>query len=709
MICRHSSLGVLPPTITFFSREDELNQIHKHVCEKNVSGKSITVLTGMAGVGKTQLARKYAASYSECFENIVWVDAAFDKIQVSMTNLCYLLGLSVKDSQGDPFDIEVASRKLHNYFEREKTLYIFDNVDYESVKNFEKYVSNKKNAFTLITSQWKSWSTGVNQVQINSFSHQDAFLYMKKHIKTNYEEKLKEITEVLKYHPLAVNQAIFYINNNGISLQEYLDLFRSYPIEMLEEGIPTESETKSAMTSIILVLNKIETLNEKPLEILNHLTHCEVQHITQKFIHGISKHLKINDEFLVHQAIRLLVSYSLLDRFNEGNDMYAMHEMTQLACKCYQKRKQITEICNENIVDFLRLQLEDVKEHVDDGKQFYNHFLHMFRINQSKMCEVFHLESRRIRRFLSNKGFFQQAINILDAIQNYNTKCYGAENQITLNTKNNVAICLCDMGKYNEALEIYYQVDKIKTDILGIIHPSTLETKNNIAVCLNEMGKYNEALEIYYQVDKIQTDILGINHPFTLETKNNMANCLNDMGKYNEALEIHFQVDKKRTDVLGISHPSSLDTKNNIAICLKNMGKYNEALEIYYQVDKIRTDILGFNHPSTLGTKNNIANCLHKMGKYNEALEIYEVNKLQTDILGTNHPSTLNTKNNVAVVLMKMGKYHDALEIYYQVDEIQTDVLGINHPSTLATKNNLTSCLRKIKANESGNCSCQLF
>ena len=68
-----------------------------------------------------------------------------------MTNLSRELGLSVKDSQGDPFDIEVISRKIRIYFEREKTLYIFDNVDYESVKSFEKYVSNKKKTMISIT------------------------------------------------------------------------------------------------------------------------------------------------------------------------------------------------------------------------------------------------------------------------------------------------------------------------------------------------------------------------------------------------------------------------------------------------------------------------------------------------------------------------------------------------------------------------------
>ena len=656
----------------------------------------------MSGVGKTQLARKYVEIYNDYFESVVWVDAALDKIQVSITNLCHVLGLNVKDSPGDPFDIEEVSRKIHNYFERDKTLYIFDNVDDESLKNFEKYVSIKPNAFTLVTSQWKSWSANFNQVQINPFSQHDAFLFMKRNIKTNDEAKLKIITEVLRYHPLAINQAILYINNNRVSLQEYLDLFCSYPFEMLEEDIPTEAETKSAITSINLVLNKIDTSNEKSLEILNNLSYCDGQHITKKFIHCLSKHLKINDEYLINQAVSLLVSYSLLDLFDDENDKYAMHEITQLACKYYQKHKEKTEICINHIVDFLRIQLEDVKEHIDDGKQFYNHFIHMFRINKSKMCEVFHQQNDKIRTFLSNKGFFQEAINILDAIQNFNTKTYGVENKLTLNTKHNIAICLNGMGKYTEALKIYYQVDKMRTNILGINHPLTLVIKHNIANCLDGMGKYNEALEIYYQVDKMRVDILGINHSSTLDTKHNIANCLFGMGKYNEALEIYCQVNKKQTDILGIYHPSTLATENNIAICLERIGKFNEALEIYYQVEKTQIDKLGINHQSTLATKNNIGICLDRMGKFNEALEIYyQVDKIQTDILGINHPSTLDTKSNVALCLGGMGKYNEALEIYYQVEKIQTDILGINHLSTLNTKNNIASCLDAIgKFNE---------
>ena len=245
LINQCSIFGAQPPIKTFFSRDDELNQIHKHVCETKNSGKSITALTGMSGVGKTQITRKYAAIYYKHFEGVVWVDAALDKIQVSLTKLCQELGLNVNGLKDDAFDIEVVLKKIQDYFENKKTLYIFDTVDDESVKNFEKCVSIIPNAYTLITSQLKSSAADVNQVQINPFSPQDALLFMKRNIKeifSNDDENHIEITKVLRYHPLLINKAILYINISSVSLQEYLDLLRSNPIEILEEGIPPEAE-----------------------------------------------------------------------------------------------------------------------------------------------------------------------------------------------------------------------------------------------------------------------------------------------------------------------------------------------------------------------------------------------------------------------------------------------------------------------------------
>ncbi|XP_065683527.1 uncharacterized protein LOC124813822 isoform X2 [Hydra vulgaris] len=693
MLTVRSIFGVQPTADMFFMREKELSKIHQYFNDLQDNRNSTLVLYGMSGAGKTQLTRKYCEIHHEFYEHLVWIDAGFGKLHTSMINLYELLGFVVQDSQGNSFNIEVIVEKIHNYFKNEKTLYIFDNVDDESVQNLGMFISKKPKSFTLITTQWRRWSNKVNQMLIDVFSSKEAFEYVKNSIKGNTDENIKSLIKELSYHPFAITQAIKYIEIHKISTQKYIDRYKSNPIEILDdEYFQTEEESKSAIKAINLVLIKLERKKIIPLKLLNCLSYCNGQSINKEFITQILKQMTVNEGYLIDEAVGLLISYSLLDRLDD--EKYSMHELTQLSCKYFQNKNSSTNTYFDLMEKYFQFELNEVKTHVDHGKHFIFHFFHMFRINKKRMSKTFHQMTTSIQTLLVCKGLFQEAIEILKSIKKFNAETYGENNKFTTDTKHNIARCLKAMGKYNEALEIYYSVDKIQTEILGINHPYTMSTKNNIAICLYDMGKYNEALEIYYSVDKIQTEILGIYHPDTMSTKNCIANCLNDMGKYNEALEIYYSVDKIRTEVLGINHPDTMRTKNNIACCLKAMGKYNEALEIYYSVYKIQTEILGINHTDTMSTKTNIANCLSDMGKYNEALEIYySVDKIQTEILGINHPNTMTTKNNIANCFIDMGKYNEALEIYYSVDQIRTEILGINHPNTMTTKNNIANCL----------------
>ncbi|XP_065642049.1 uncharacterized protein LOC124815446 isoform X5 [Hydra vulgaris] len=681
--------GVQPFSENLFSREKLLHEIQHFFY---VANKSTLVLYGMSGVGKTQIARMFCKIYYNFYKNFVWIDAAFGKLQTSMRNQCQILGFDVHDSKGEYLNMEVIVEKLHNYYKNEKTLYIFDNVDDESVKNLTIYISKKPDSFTLITSQWRTWSNNVNKMLVDVFTSEEAFAYVKNNIKENADENIKNLIKELGYHPFAITQAIKYINIQRISIEKYVERYRSKPSEIIDNNFQTEEEPKSAIKAINLVLMKLEISKPFPFKLLNCLSHCDGKNISKEFIIQISKQMEINEEYVIDEAVGLLMSYSLLNCFDD--EKYSMHELTQLTCRCFQNRNSTTNTYHSLIKNYFKFELNKVNDHMDYGNHFVFHFIYMFRINIKKFSKTFHNMTTSINKLLVCKGLFEEAIEILKSIQSFNTETYGENNKFTLDTKHNIASCLDNMGKHNEALEIYYSVDKIRTDILGINHPDTMRTKHNIANCLYAMGKYNEALEIHYSVDKIQTEILGINHPDTMTTKNNIANCLYAMGKYNKALEIHYSVDKIQTEILGINHPDTMTTKNNIANCLYAMGKYNKALEIHYSVDKIQTEILGINHPNTMTTKNNIANCLYAMGKYNEALEIYySVDKIRTDILGINHPDTMTTKNNIAGCLYAMGKYNEALEIHYSVDKIQTEILGINHSDTMTTKNNIAGCL----------------
>ncbi|XP_047123372.1 uncharacterized protein LOC100204710 isoform X1 [Hydra vulgaris] len=685
-----SIFGVQTSSENFFSREKLISEIHLYLSQDT---KTTLVLYGMSGVGKTHIARKYCETFYNFYENFVWIDAGFGKLQTSMHNLCQILGINSQDSRGEYFNIEVIVEKIHNFYKNEKTLYIFDNVDDESVKNLKMYISKKPKSFSLITSQWKTWSNNVNKMLVDVFSSEEAFVYVKSNLKENTNEDIQNLIKELGYHPFAITQAIKYINIHEVSIEKYLNRYKLKPLEILDtDFFPTEEESRSAIKAINLVLLKLEKKNTFTFKILNCISHCDGQKISKLLITQISNHMEINEEYLIDEAIGLLMSYSLINSL--GDEKYSMHELTQLSCRCFQNRSSTTNTYLDLIKSYFVSELNEVNEHVDYGNHFVFHFLHMFQISKKIMSTTFHQMTSSIRYLLVSKGLFEEAIELLTAIQCFNVETYGENNELTLDTKQNIALCFKNMGKYNEALEICYSVDKIKTEILGFNHPSTTLTKHYIASCLSNLGKDNEALELYHSVEKIETEILSINHLDTMETKYNIANCLKNMGKYTEALEIYYSVNKKVSETLGINHSFTLKTKFGIAMCLQDMGKYNEALENYFTFDKKLSEIYGINHPEMLIIKHCMARCLNDMGKYNEALEIYySVDKLQTEVLGINHPSTLITKNSIAGCLIETGMFNKALEVFYSIDKIQTESLGIENSFTMTIKSNIGSCL----------------
>ncbi|XP_047135142.1 uncharacterized protein LOC124812464 isoform X2 [Hydra vulgaris] len=273
--------GVQHFSENLFSRIELLREIQHFLHDVN---KSPLVLYGMSGVGKTQIARKYCETYYSFYENFVWIDAAFGKLQTSIRNQCQILGFEVHDNKGDYLNIEVIVKKVHNHYKNEKTLYIFDNVDDESVKNLTMYISRKPDSFTLITSQWRTWSNNVNKMLVDVFTSEEAFAYVKNNIKENADENIRNLIKALGYHPFAITQAIKYINIQRISIKKYIDRYRSKPSEIIDNNnFPTEEEPKSAIKSINLVLIKLEKSKPFPFKILNCLSQCDGQNISKQF------------------------------------------------------------------------------------------------------------------------------------------------------------------------------------------------------------------------------------------------------------------------------------------------------------------------------------------------------------------------------------------------------------------------------------------
>jgi tetratricopeptide (TPR) repeat protein len=99
-------------------------------------------------------------------------------------------------------------------------------------------------------------------------------------------------------------------------------------------------------------------------------------------------------------------------------------------------------------------------------------------------------------------------------------------------------------GRYAEAEPLYRRSLQIREQQLGAEHPDTATSLNNLALLYRSQGRYAEAEPLYRRSLEILTATLGFNHPNTRTGRANLANLYDDMaaqwklqGHYDKVVE----------------------------------------------------------------------------------------------------------------------------------------------------------------------------
>lgn len=258
------------PVETFTGRVKELDDLHKKMTKTGGfertalispqldDSKNPASVTGLGGVGKTELARKYAEIHRGDYTDQIWIDASTFGIEGSLRDLAKKLWINEKDINGKNKGIQTIAEDIYKFFlnnPQRKPLFIFDNAEgYKDIKKFLPGPSNNK-PYVLITSRSKNWDTEedgkIEQLELKVFSEDEAKEFIIKSLGKNnlLEEDIKALAKELGYLPLALKQATAYIKRNeGLSIKEYLN---EYKIEV--------EKTKKLLNSKKLMKSQIVT------------------------------------------------------------------------------------------------------------------------------------------------------------------------------------------------------------------------------------------------------------------------------------------------------------------------------------------------------------------------------------------------------------------------------------------------------------------
>ncbi len=292
----------------------------------------VVLLHGLAGSGKTQLARRYAKQWLRDHSYCYWFDASsLEILKAGFVDFFVEAGISSISSNPDSSrnlkspttsSIQSSARMVIQYISKldEKWLLIFDNYDLPEKDRFDlrSYFPEGQNGQIIVTSRNRDVEeeVGGHVLHIDKMSDQEAIQLLLKSaglstIPGDQEEQdLKKLiaTELLGSLPLAVAQGGAFIRQRRIGnhqalqrLREYREIFEDHQAKMLagELGGLVRQYGKSVITSWDMSFQVVISDNPTAAELLlflGFLHHADIPEDLFNLAHDSKAKFQINDE-----------------------------------------------------------------------------------------------------------------------------------------------------------------------------------------------------------------------------------------------------------------------------------------------------------------------------------------------------------------------------------------------------------------------------
>jgi hypothetical protein len=325
----------------------------------------------------------------------------------------------------------------------------------------------------------------------------------------------------------------------------------------------------------------------------------------------------------------------------------------------------------------LRANVAHLREHAQEALLTHQAHSVLFRLGMS----------------LGESGLFGDARQHFEDLRRICEDTFGPDHVDTLMARNNLASWQGYAGDPASAIAAFEGLLADLLRVLGPDHPGTLSTRHNLALWQAESRNAASAVDVYTELLTDQLRVLGPDDPRTLTTRNNLAMAQGYAGDAVGAVATLVELLADRLRVLGPDNPGTLLTRLNLASLRGNTGGTVGAVAAFEELLPDTLRALGPDHQYTLKTRNSLARWRSESGDAAGAADAFAALLAdQLRVLGSDHPDTLATRHNLASCRQEAGDTAGAVDAYMELLADQLRVLGSDHPRTLATRHNLASC-----------------
>ena len=546
--------------------------------------KRCTVLVGMRGCGKTQLASALAQQCEDKNWSLVaWINAVSpDTIQSDLVELAKRLKIDTSDHPAQDVIVRRCLDHLKSAAPTDR-LIVFDNV--EDINHLTRLIPSGDGVRVVATTTNKvGWEDqGWNSIKVGVFDRSESINYLLTVTNSDDHDAADALAERLGDLPLAIAQAAATARNGDLSLVQYLDRLDSYRSERVIRPVPGDYYTDDLATALCMAI-------EDALENLKDGTELAARHLLGALAllaefgvptHWLDPMTKQRDDREVHGT-------------NRADGDSAHDALTELI-----HRSIVQQSADKTTTTMHRLQAQVLRESWTETESVQAAQAAAALLGRVNISAIPRNDTKSRRR---------ETLDLIEQLRAITTQDYSgslfAFKQVRKRL-NEAFRHAHDLGLPFEALTLNKAVDIIG-ELLGPDHRDSLTSRNNLAGAYESAGRLTEAITLYEQVLTDRIRILGNNHPNTLTSRNNLAGAYQRSGRLTEAITLYEQVLSDRTRVLGEDHPDTLTTRNNLAYSYHTAGRLTEAIMRWQAVCADCLRILGPDHPLTATVRENL-------------------------------------------------------------------------------------------------------
>ncbi|KAL7755421.1 hypothetical protein ACKLNR_014519 [Fusarium oxysporum f. sp. zingiberi] len=671
----------------FVGRDDVLMKLQSLLFERN-SRK--VALVGLGGSGKTQIALQLAYWIKEKKQDysVFWVPAlsraSFEQACVQIIDACDIPTTNNND----------AVESVRQYLSSKragKWLLMVDNADdMQTVmgsigveKGMYRSLPQSDEGRILFTTRYRKVAVSVagrNIVEVPTMSRDEARSYFKQaliqEISSSDEQVIDHLLALLTHLPLAITQAAAYMNENQVSLTEYLQLFENTDrdrIELLsaefQDDTRYEQSQDPVATTWSISFNQIRKADELASRILMFLAYVEPKAVPQSMLPEGESQQQLT------RAIGTLCGYRFLDR-RGSSEVFDMHSLVHLAIRSWvAENESEKEQSQAAIARLSKVFPTDDWESRDVWRQYLPHAIKLLRCTEDdwseELCELGYWAGR----CLLVDGRVTEAVKLLEHVVAVQETALADNHLSLLASQHALGVAYRANGQVKEAIELLQHVVEVRKTGLAENHPSRLASQHVLGMAYRANGQVKEAVELLQRVVEVQKVALAEIHPDRLASEHELAIEYQANGQIKEAVKLLEHVVVVEGTTLAENHPSRLTSQHELAGAYHNNGQIKEAVELLQRVVEVRKTALAENHPDQLASQHALGMAYQTNGQIKEAVKLLEhVVAVKETTLAESHPDRLASQHALAGAYRANGQIKEAVKLLKHVVVIQAEI-----------------------------------